>query len=776
MVSESGCDTEAAAPSGSPKQSRSEAAEIEECSQQQKRISQGEEIEERALTVAKGDPPPSIAVGADGDMCKQELSPLSAPEGLGGSQAACERDRKKRCGPGDKKIDDAQGSSPGADAFPQNTQDPDKATPLATAVVRHQDTKQAEEEAQRKEGLAHDRMGVVALQGRGGISGGGSEGTTAPAEQQKARDQAKRLTLEVARLRSTLRATTSELNSERFTRVRIEDEWWKKMEKWEEERGSLIASKQEAERLSRSAEKESKAREDKAASEIVAREDAQRKADSVMTQVLKVQDRLVKALQAELTMTNRAREAAQDDARETKKQLRLYVHEFLLWRDRAKRLEARQAGNGASTPPQHSEGHGTVAEPVTAEASPAPTKGSAEHDGHAQTSTNHKRRDESIPQNYVRYFETDTGGYPAAPADAALLGLQGAGGDPKKGQRATETEAAAAAPWSTRLAMTGPSLASSREHFERSMKAQQAASARLEKDLVKARADLKSIFAGSRTSDVGGGGGGGKTVVSAGLRPGMEEGRPGVALSEGARDVVGGDGREGGNDNQHSPESPTNQESRNRGDAHSKGKAGESVAYHVAKGSHLSRVLVALLGGDPAAAATVPGKASDVPPPSLRLTDFPPVLQAVFGEELAPSSPAAAFEDRVASSKGGHGRFGESGLRQLKRRWAKESTAVETLKGGFGLAGNASASENGRVYSATTLTSQVGVDGCGRRESPREEGLHPAAGESTAVSGVAEGQEKCSLTGAFQGYQAKSSLLQRWLDERVSPPLSQSGP
>lgn len=45
---------------------------------------------------------------------------------------------------------------------------------------------------------------------------------TGPSEHQKTRDQAKRLALEVARLRSSLRATTSELNTERSTRVRLE--------------------------------------------------------------------------------------------------------------------------------------------------------------------------------------------------------------------------------------------------------------------------------------------------------------------------------------------------------------------------------------------------------------------------------------------------------------------------------------------------------------------------------------------------------------------------
>lgn len=45
---------------------------------------------------------------------------------------------------------------------------------------------------------------------------------TGASEHQKTRDQAKRLALEVARLRSSLRATTSELNTERSTRVRLE--------------------------------------------------------------------------------------------------------------------------------------------------------------------------------------------------------------------------------------------------------------------------------------------------------------------------------------------------------------------------------------------------------------------------------------------------------------------------------------------------------------------------------------------------------------------------
>lgn len=208
MEMESGGNPEAEAPSGSPQQGISIAEEIEECT-----------------ATTKGDSPPSVAVGTDHDICRQDLSPLSTPEGLGAS-GACERG-KKWCGPGEKI--DAQRSSEVDDASPHcagdappHIEDTDKATPLAKAVVRRQDMKQAKKEAQSIEGSAHDRTSVVVLKGRtSGLSGGGCEATAA-SEQQKARDQAKRLALEVGRLRSTLRATTSELNTERSTRVRIE--------------------------------------------------------------------------------------------------------------------------------------------------------------------------------------------------------------------------------------------------------------------------------------------------------------------------------------------------------------------------------------------------------------------------------------------------------------------------------------------------------------------------------------------------------------------------
>lgn len=466
----------------------------------------------------------------------------------------------------------------------------------------------------------------------------------------------------------------------------------------------------------------------------------------------------------------------QDDARETKDQLRLYVQDFLLWRDRAKRLESRKVDPEAATPQQHSEGGGT--EPATTEASLAAKKGFAEHAGSTQTGRNDEElADDSIPEKYARYFETDTGGYPITPTNAALFGMQEAEGPQKEGPEAMETSTAAAA-WSTRLAMTGSSSssASSRAHFQRSMKAQQAASARLEKYLMKARADLQSIYAGNRTADVGGGGGGsggGGKAVSAVLRPGTKE-RLGIALSEGAFDEVDGDGGEGGNGSQCPPESPTSEEKRSGG-AYMQEKTGESVATRVAEGSHLARVLAVLLGGDPTAAEAVAGRVSDAPSLPLRLTDFPATLQAVFGEGPAATSAAAAtaaFEHRVVSSKGAHERSEETRLRRQKRRWARECPVEIDRKSDFGLARKAAANGHSGHPAANTTGRVHHVDGCGRKEPRPETGL-PSAGASPAVSGVAEGRESCSLTRAFHGYKAKSSLLERWLAERVSPSLSQ---
>lgn len=204
MVPNNSRDTQAAAPS------------------QQQGRADDEEIE----CTANGDSPRSIAVGADDDTCRQQLSPLSAPEGLGES-GRCEREREL-CEPGEKN--DAEGTTSGDDASPHcprgsavaGVEGTGKATPSATAAVRRESLNKPRGRVEDTEGLPPDQASVVAMKGRSGLAEGGVEVKSATEQHQRARDQAKRLALEVARLRSSLRATTSELNAERSVRVRIE--------------------------------------------------------------------------------------------------------------------------------------------------------------------------------------------------------------------------------------------------------------------------------------------------------------------------------------------------------------------------------------------------------------------------------------------------------------------------------------------------------------------------------------------------------------------------
>lgn len=297
-----------------------------------------------------------ITGGGEDNICKQELSPLSSLEGLEIVTTALEREgggygtSKKTnvegisgalpCG-GSTHGEGGSGNTSHPGTFPRRRKTAsgieDEASQLlstdeavAPLVIRKRHdpaTRRQQpnrpplpEEDKYTDALHGDQACMVAQKG-GGVIGRSSDDTGAPEEHTKARDQAKRLALEVARLRSALRVTTSELNTERSTRVRIEvrihlhqltdyaklfrsrkrsrlplaqtvplepsvapslslpilvkvpnnscprrrhqkayvkilpqDEWWKKMREWEEDRDSLITSKQEAERASRSVE------------------------------------------------------------------------------------------------------------------------------------------------------------------------------------------------------------------------------------------------------------------------------------------------------------------------------------------------------------------------------------------------------------------------------------------------------------------------------------------------------------------------------------------
>ena len=458
----------------------------------------------------------------------------------------------------------------------------------------------------------------------------------------------------------------------------------------------------------------------------------------------------------------------QNDAREAKDQLRLYVKDFLLWRDRAKRLEARMVQLGHSQQPAGVEGDDP--EPL-ATATGSADAGSTQGDTEAEAVAGL-----SIPENYARYFGTTL-------TSAPLSGPQEPQ-EPKEEQGAAAVAAAAAA-WSTRSVIAGSSSASSRAHFERSMAAQQAISERLEKDLAKARADLGSIYAGSRTK-----GGGGK-ALGPGVLPGKEE-IFGATRSDGALDDANGDAEGGNPDIQTPPDNQTG-EDQGSGGAFVEDKVGEVVDGSVVGGPYMARVLAALLGGEPTAETEV-GRA---PSQSLRLADFPPALHAVFGKGQAPATflPFPAAAGRAPGVEGAHRRCGETLTRQQARSRSRRSISAERrerrqTRGNpagvdgeprVGFAGKAASSGGSNTASTAACPATWTTDhqacvggGGGRKAGRRGQGMDSGAGSGATSDRAVGGEESRSLTGAFRGYEAKSPLLQRWLVERAALSVAQS--
>ncbi len=370
----------------------------------------------------------------------------------------------------------------------------------------------------------------------------------------------------------------------------------------------------------------------------------------------------------------------------------------------------------------------------------------------------------SIPENYARYFGTTPTS--ASFADAHTKPQEQSNEGREEAAAPAAAAAAAAAAWSTRSAIAGSSSASSRAHFQRSMTAQQAISVRLEKDLAKARADLRSIHAGSRTKKGGGG-----ALLGVGLLPEQEE-RAGVNSSEGALDEADGDYHQTPPDNQ----TREDEDSGGAGGASVEGEAGEAVKSSVAGGSYMARVVAALLGGEPTAETDI-GRA---PSQSLRWADFPPALQAVFGEGQATAT-------RMLSPDGAPSeQFGEALTRQQARSWSRRAAATTEVSERRGnpvgvdetrvrFAGKDASGESDTAARPVASTAdRLRVDRGGRKAGRWEQGSHSGAGGVETASGVAGGVESGSLAGAFRGYEAKSPLLQRWLVERAAPSLSQS--
>lgn len=457
----------------------------------------------------------------------------------------------------------------------------------------------------------------------------------------------------------------------------------------------------------------------------------------------------------------------QEDACEAKDHLRIYVKDFLLWRDRAKRLEARAEQLGRPEepaevePPAQQQRHRLedIGPETLATATGSADAGSAESDtgGGAVARL-------SIPENYARYFGT-------TPTSASFVDAhnkpqeESNGGQEEAGAAAPAGAVAAAAAWSTRSMIAGSPSASSRQHFQRSMAAQQAISVRLERDLAKARADLQSIHAGSRTNK-----GGGVKAMGVGFSPRQEE-RASMNSSEGALDETDGD------DNQTPPDNSSREDKDSGGGGGSapvEDTAGEAVKSSVVGGPYMARVLAALLGGEPTAEVEV-GRA---PSQSLRLADFPPALQAVFGQ-------GQATAPRILSSDGAQTEnSGDSVTRQQARSWSRRAAATEAPErrgNPVGIdetqvrfVGRAASGESGMaVHPVASAADRLGVDRGGRKAGRWEQGLNSGAGGAETASGIAGGLETGLLAGAFRGYEAKSPLLQRWLVERAAPSLSQ---
>ncbi|CAM9971170.1 unnamed protein product [Ectocarpus fasciculatus] len=629
---------------------------------------------------------------------------------------------------------------------------------------------------------------------------------TGASEHQKTRDQAKRLALEVARLRSSLRATTSELNTERSTRVRLEDEWWRRMQEWEEKRGCLVTSKQEAERTARAAEEDvarllvkEKDREGEVASERLARETRQETADIAMKGVVKVQDRLIQALRTELEMTDRARRAAQDTALETKDQLRLYVDDFLLWRNRAKHLEALLIDLGH--PPQpgfHAETPLSCGSPSSKEHKrPEAPRQQNIHDNEQEVDPRTSVAEEpveyggsmqagdakalSIPEKYARYFETTTGGNPALPSNAAFPGTHRT----QQGSELDSETAAAAAAWSTRAAIAGPSSSSSssRAYFQRSMKAQQEISVRLGKDLARARADLQSIYESNQATARRGGG---DNSTCRGLLP--ETGGTSEAVSSEGAQGNGTTGRNDGDSPSHEDERRVQDRTAVQGVATQDNVSAPAASFP--QGSHMARVLAVLLGEDSTSNGTGVPEFLDASTPSRRLTDYPPMLQAVFG-----GGPAAPLPDSVVAPRRrvmvsgaqrgqtGQGCGDDDGGRFPTQPRSHRRTLTEEQQQARPTAihpqvdrrHGAGATEN--CTEARVLNRTCGGNGDRGSAGCRPEdkaAVERGSGEPDDVD--PGGRESRSLAKAFRGYEAKSSLLQRWLGEKRYPSPSRAMP
>jgi len=172
-------------------------------------------------------------VGETPRIQSQQTSPLPSPEGL--VESGARGKERESDGPGEKIAAEALSKAPASplsDGIHEEGSDTsDIAHPPYLASDPHEDMRQqltrkpSEEDLKQRPNPdpsdpSKESTSLVREQEASKILLVPARQTSEVAH--KAREQAKRLTLEVARLRSSLRACTSELNLERSNRVRLE--------------------------------------------------------------------------------------------------------------------------------------------------------------------------------------------------------------------------------------------------------------------------------------------------------------------------------------------------------------------------------------------------------------------------------------------------------------------------------------------------------------------------------------------------------------------------
>lgn len=553
----------------------------------------------------------------------------------------------------------------------------------------------------------------------------------------------------------------------------------------------------------------------------------------------------------------------QDEACGTKAQLHLYVGDFLRWRDRAKRLEARiielgfpkplfedekdtlHSTNFPSTPVSPALRHLKKSQRRKRDEGLAVGSSTVENDLHLDITSQDKdtgesgdsretnpvsdigkyslktdpsgereeghpnftckaRResgpegggsiddtDLSAPERCARFFET-TGYTPHI-----LIGDEL--NDPSVPEAVSSTMAFSAG------VTTGVTSSTSRAYFQRSMKAQQEISYRLERDLAKARAELQSIFAGRAEKHSWGTHVGLLTKKEGGVGCLDKSRLAGATLfsaTPNQQDFCRVKGSSKGN-----PLLPS-------GDVNGLGEVvlqpqnsvvgSASCGFDTpgeGTGPRMARVLAVLLDAGPVdggkmrpmrnklqpahdeteKAGTGRRSSTTTPAPSpLNLSDFHPMLQVVFSGEPAvlPTPTDLGFDYRVCKASERVGvTCRRGGLREQSRSQRHPPQA-------FGIASNLNDTRSRNI--TPRLTTEILAKTTPGHNQASTANASPVMASSsygkdgeTALSGEKAGskgafdirnKEECALAGAFRKFEAKSPLLQRWLSERFSPP------